>query len=174
MAEERAKLAEEVLTLAVRAAPKWEANSCQLDVLFTLALVALSLGPGGVKGAVERLMGSKLQTLSRAEAGFSDRFLAELLDRSESQQDSNAPLSRLRKLFSSCQPEFTFADIAHAPGVGDIVRELCFNLFLLVGRSLQRHVVCRDLRVDDGVLALLLLGVAAKPFHVVKSMAYHA
>jgi hypothetical protein len=125
MAEERAKLAEEVLTLAVRAAPKWEANSCQLDVLFTLALVALSLGPGGVKGAVERLMGSKLQTLSRAEAGFSDRFLAELLDRSESQQDSNAPLSRLRKLFSSCQPEFTFADIAHAPGVGDIVRELC-------------------------------------------------
>jgi hypothetical protein len=56
------------------------------------------------------------------------------------------------------------------------------NLFLLVGlicfyfvrRSLQRHVVCRDLRVDDGVLALLLLGVAAKPFDVVKSMAYHA
>jgi hypothetical protein len=35
--------------------------------------------------------------------------------------------------------------------------------------SLQRHAC-----TDDGVLALLLLGVAAKPFHVVKSMACHA
>jgi hypothetical protein len=60
-----------------------------------------------------------------------------------------------------------------------LARFVCFFFILicslLVGRSLQRHVVCRDLRVQMmECWPYSFLRVAAKPFHVVKSMAYHA